>query len=130
MTDLFPFDEPMETLEPLPPRLPGSQYSGGADPPNPSTPVVKVGPLRPVVKEGDSYNPEKRRDMIRSYIAYSFTLIFALTILAALYVVIWRNSSWPQTKELIELLLPAETALIGSAVGFYFGSKAAASDSS
>jgi len=30
---------------------------------------------------------------------------------------------WMQTKELLELLLPAITALLGSAVGFYFGTQ-------
>jgi hypothetical protein len=61
MTDLLPFDEPME---PLLPRLPVSQYSDGGDPPDPSTPVVKVGPLKPVVKVSapkrpDTYEHEK-----------------------------------------------------------------------
>ena len=102
-----------EELQPLP----------KASPPN------LVGPLRPVVKTA-VYNPEKQRDFVRTLTTFGFILVFALTIIAALYVVIWHGTSWSQTKELLELLLPAETALIGSAVGFYFGSKAAQSDHS
>jgi len=93
-------------------------------------PSLVVGPQRPVVKEGEVYNPEKQRDLVRTLTTFGFIFVFALTICAALYVVIWHSSSWSQAKELLDLLLPAETALIGSAVGFYFGSKAAQSDHS
>ena len=34
-----------------------------------------------------------------------------------------RTGSWKETKELLDLLLPAVIALLGSAVGFYFGTK-------
>jgi hypothetical protein len=92
--------------------------------------VLKVGPIKPVVEEGNVYNPEKQRDIVRTYTTFGFIFLFGLTVLAAFYVVIWRGSEWLQTKELIQLMLPAETALIGSAVGFYFGSKSATSDHS
>lgn len=69
-------------------------------------------------------------DTVRSLTTYFFIFLFILTVLIAFYVVIWRGSEWTQTKDLIELLLPAETALIGSAVGFYFGSKSLTSDKS
>jgi membrane protein YqaA with SNARE-associated domain len=52
-----------------------------------------------------------------------FVLIFAATILAATSVLLFVPDAWAQEKELLQLLLPAETALLGSAVGFYFGAK-------
>ncbi len=71
----------------------------------------------------EPYNPRKFHDMVRSVTNFSFIGIFALTIIASLYVVIWRGSDWTNEKDLLQLLLPAETALLGSAVGFYFGSQ-------
>jgi hypothetical protein len=62
-------------------------------------------------------------DVIRAFLA----LVFAAFLLI---VIVWgfRNAGssqavWGQTKELLELLLPAITALLGSAVGFYFGTQ-------
>src|ERR1700753_3258323 len=52
----------------------------------------------------------------------------ALLLLALLtYIVIQafsRANTWTDTKQLLDQLLPAVTALLGSAVGFYFGTKA------
>jgi hypothetical protein len=51
-------------------------------------------------------------------------LIFAGLLLI---VVVWSfantygGDAWQRTKELLDILLPAITALLGSAVGFYFG---------
>lgn len=69
-----------------------------------------------------------RQDLIRSIIALTFVAIFALTVILAFMVVIFFNGNWTNTKDLLQLLFPAETALIGSAVGFYFGAKTAESD--
>ena len=61
--------------------------------------------------------------MVRTIITCSFIAIFALTILASLAIVTWVGSAWTNAKELMQLVLPAETALMGSAIGFYFGSQ-------
>lgn len=34
-------------------------------------------------------------------------------------------AQWSQTKELLQIILPAITGLLGSVIGFYFGSGAA-----
>lgn len=72
-----------------------------------------------------TYNPEQQHDVVRTIITCSFIFIFGLTILASFAIVIWFNSNWASAKELVQLLLPAETALMGSAIGFYFGSQKA-----
>jgi hypothetical protein len=41
----------------------------------------------------------------------------------------WANH-WAQTKEMLNLILPAITGLIGSVIGFYFGSGANSSGGS
>lgn len=34
-----------------------------------------------------------------------------------------HSSDWANVKTLLDILIPAESALLGSAVGFYFGTK-------
>lgn len=62
-----------------------------------------------------------RREWTRSSLAFAFVLIFALTIAFVMSKVGTRD--WGETKELLQILLPAETALLGSALGFYFGTR-------
>ena len=62
-------------------------------------------------------------EVIRAALALIFAFFLLLVILLG-----FRNAGdipavWKQTKELLELLLPAITALLGSAVGFYFGTQ-------
>ncbi|MEO8971131.1 MAG: hypothetical protein ABI406_05955 [Ktedonobacteraceae bacterium] len=93
-------------------------------------PVEDIGDVGAVQRSPEAklltrpYDPLKFHDMVRSITNYSFLGIFALTVVASLYVVIWRGSDWTNERDLLQLLLPAETALPGSAVGFYFGSQA------
>lgn len=74
--------------------------------------VEAIGPSYPIA------NP----DVARVMLAFSFVAIFSLTILGA-FVLFACGHPWEQVKDLINLLLPAETALLGSAVGFYFGTR-------
>lgn len=75
------------------------------------------------LKNPKTYDPGKHRDWVRASITYVFISIFALTVSASLAVVIWFGKDYPNLKDLLQPLLPAETGLIGSAVGFYFGSE-------
>lgn len=61
----------------------------------------------------------------RLLLALSFVVIFFLTVYWAFSGVEGGNPNWSNTKELLQILLPAETALLGSAVGFYFGARTA-----
>lgn len=67
--------------------------------------------------------PPDPRDWVRAVTNFSFLGIFAVTIILSFCAAIWRGSDWTNVKDLLQLLLPAETALLGSAVGFYFGSQ-------
>lgn len=62
-------------------------------------------------------------DKARLYLAYLFVAIFALTILFACIAVLLNHNTWPNMKELLSVIMPAETALLGAATGFYFGAK-------
>ena len=54
-------------------------------------------------------------------------LILTIALLAMLsWVIVWAcigHTPWNQVKEMLQIILPALTGLIGSAIGFYFGSK-------
>jgi hypothetical protein len=63
-----------------------------------------------------------RRDggwVVRAALALLFSAIFLLTIILSFTHL--STKDWIDTKEWLQALLPAETALIGSATGFYFG---------
>jgi len=60
-------------------------------------------------------------ELVRAALALLFSAIFLLTIILSF--VHLSTADWTDTKEWLQALLPAETALIGSATGFYFGQK-------
>jgi hypothetical protein len=81
--------------------------------------VQEIAELDPVTRPFRFWATE----VVRALLA----LIFAFFLLI---VIVWGflhtndgEEVWLQTKELLELLLPAITALLGSAVGFYFGTQ-------
>jgi hypothetical protein len=61
------------------------------------------------------------QELIRSYLALLFTLLLFATIGYACWAA--TTDHWTNAKELLDIALPAETALLGSATGFYFGSR-------
>jgi hypothetical protein len=62
------------------------------------------------------------QELVRAGALYAMIGIFVATLFLAFMHV--GNSDWANTKELLQLLLPGETALLGSAFGFYFGTRA------
>jgi hypothetical protein len=81
----------------------------------------EVGNIVPLPRH--SYNPEERHDYVRTVTAIGILAIFGMTLVAAFYVVIWRGTEWGHAKELMDLILPAEMAIIGTVLGFYFASQ-------
>lgn len=61
-----------------------------------------------------------RQEGIRGLIALILLALLGLTLVWALLSV----DGWGQMQELLEIWLPALTGLLGSAVGFYFGTRA------
>lgn len=62
-----------------------------------------------------------QQELVRSGLAILFTCIFIGTVAYACWAATTRH--WTEAKDLIQILLPAETALVGSATGFYFGTR-------
>jgi hypothetical protein len=108
------------------PRAATVQPGGGSPPTAGGLEIVPAGELTvsevgdSLPRQGGSYDIEGTR----SGLAFGFLLIFAGTI-AAVLVIIAVTGDHPakEVSELLPTLIPAETALLGSAVGFYFGTK-------
>ena len=86
--------------------------------------VIHAEASEPVKPEFGEYNQKKQWDSVRKTVT--------LGLLAMLgWVIVWasiESASWPthwaQTKEMLQTILPAITGLLGSVIGFYFGSNA------
>lgn len=61
------------------------------------------------------------QEVVRGGLAILSFLLLAATVWFAFGNV--GTAAWANTKELLELLLPAEMAILGSATGFYFASR-------
>ena len=62
-------------------------------------------------------------EVMRALLALIFAVFLLIVILWAFFNARGSEQVWTQTKELLDILLPAITALLGSTVGFYFGSQ-------
>lgn len=58
---------------------------------------------------------------IRQMLAILFFALFALTVILSFLHL--HTAEWKDTQQWLQTILPAETALLGSATGFYFGTK-------
>ena len=69
------------------------------------------------------YDPEPRRERMRGYLASALVVILA-TIAVAAWLSLWLGlATEPEVKDLLGVMLPPVVALVGSAIGFYFGGK-------
>lgn len=59
---------------------------------------------------------------VRALLAYASVVVNAATILCA-FLYVGNLEAWPQVKDLLQVIVPVETLLLGGAVGFYFGSE-------
>lgn len=76
----------------------------------------------PIVRDSlvVQYDPEPRRDTVRAIITISLIATLFGVVGYAFYS---THGDYEKTKDLLDKLLPALTGLIGSALGFYFGTK-------
>lgn len=99
-----------------------------AAPPPQAEPELEIGEVTPApqaVSEQETvssraleFRIKLARELARGALAFFLAIIFALTVYFAL-----RNtgtSRWNDTKQLLDVLIPAESALLGTAVAFFF----------
>ncbi len=74
--------------------------------------------------EQKPYSPERQRDYVRLSVTVGLLAIFGyLVVFASIESASWP-AHWQQTKEMLQIILPAITGIIGTVIGFYFGSAA------
>lgn len=80
-------------------------------------------PGQPLEKRWD---PEPAREKLRGYIAGGLVLLLA-GIVAAAWLALWSDvATEPEIKDLLGVVMTPVVALVGSALGFYFGGKSSA----
>jgi hypothetical protein len=89
--------------------------------------VVEEPPLS-VPGDVDESEPRLRRqrtvEKTRAGLAWALLAIFAGTVLGVVLITaISSHARGQDASQLLNTLLPAQTALLGSAVGFYFGTR-------
>jgi len=62
---------------------------------------------------------ELGQEWIRGFLAIAFAAVFTAVVLIPLAFI----DTWPEAREWLQAALPAVTALLGSAMGFYFGQR-------
>ncbi|MBE7157750.1 MAG: hypothetical protein INR62_04840 [Rhodospirillales bacterium] len=91
----------------------------------PSTPVSTRDVLdKPVGAEDKSYSPERQRDRVRLVVAVGLLGILGYLVIFATIEAASYPAHWTQTKEMLQIILPAVTGIIGTVIGFYFGTAA------
>ena len=74
------------------------------------------------------YSSEKQHDYVRLTVTVGLLAIFGyLVVFASIESTSWP-AHWQQTKEMLQIILPAITGIIGTVIGFYFGSAANKND--
>lgn len=77
-----------------------------------------------------AYSPERQRDWVRLIVACGLLLILGyLVVFSTIEATSWP-AHWNQTKEMLQIILPALTGVIGTVIGFYFGVTAVANGNS
>lgn len=61
------------------------------------------------------------QEFVRAGLAFSFVALFALVIVFGFLKL--GTKEWADAKDYLDILVPAVSALLGSATGFYFGTR-------
>ena len=75
-----------------------------------------------VPAESTPTNERITRERVRWILASILAGMFLLTVAAAFAGAEWGHQ-WANVREWLQAVLPAETAILGSAIGFYFGTQ-------
>lgn len=94
------------------------------------TPVVTSAPLpTQLVTESERrlqsavvFFGQALQEVVRSGLALLLVVLVLITLIYA-FRQVGNSEAWPNTKELLDIVVPALTGLLGSAMGFYFGSR-------
>jgi hypothetical protein len=81
-------------------------------------------PFAPNPFRTETYDPEPGREKIRGWIALLAIATFFVLVAFYLYEAnTGSDASWLRLKEAMQSTLPAVTSVLGTVLGFYFGSQ-------
>jgi hypothetical protein len=69
------------------------------------------------------YNRQQQYDYVRMVVTVGLLALFAFIIVWVAIKSSGSRDAWKQTEDMLQVVLPALTGLIGSVLGFYFGSQ-------
>ncbi len=69
------------------------------------------------------YNPQQEYDYVRMIVTVGLLALFGFVIVWVALKSSGAENVWKQTEDMLQIILPALTALIGSVLGFYFGTQ-------
>jgi hypothetical protein len=65
----------------------------------------------------------RAQESVRHWLSWSLVAIFGLTIFLSFATIWFDTKAWIAAKDLFTIAISTESALLGSAIGFYFGTK-------
>jgi hypothetical protein len=98
---------------------PADEQSGASSLPEPTQPDGPVDRLNPPKQR----EVEQQREDARLVFTVVMLLVFGLQLLVGGIAVFVGPESWGNAQDYLRITLPATVALLGSAIGFYFGSQ-------
>lgn len=101
-------------------QTPGGQKPPGSPPDQEDDFGTIEDPIEAPTRRIDKNRIAWRQEGMRGIIAMSLLVLLAIVLIRSLCIV----DTWSEMSELLHVWLPALTGLIGSAVGFYFGTRA------
>lgn len=89
--------------------------------------LTQVEPKAPVdslpIPKTAPYDPAKTREWTRVFLSGTLVFILAIVVIAPLIMLWGKWATITDLKELLTILVSPVVALVGAAVGFYFGEK-------
>jgi hypothetical protein len=82
-------------------------------------------PEKPLGAGDKIYSPERQRDRVRLVVAVGLLTILGYVVVFSTFEASSYPAHWSQTKEMLQIILPALTGVIGTVIGFYFGTSTA-----
>ena len=70
------------------------------------------------------FDPEPDREKVRGRVTLAASLVFGIVLVAYLAGAFFASDAqWARIKDAMQSVLPAVTSVLGTVIGFYFGSQ-------
>lgn len=86
--------------------------------------MANLFPEQEIPAKVDPYDPEPERERVRGRLTLAVTLVYgALLIVDLLAAIVASDARWLRVRDAMQTILPAMGTVVGTVVGFYFGSQ-------